>query len=141
MSLKISPVSKIIGLSGVLAVGFLMVVLAAAVWGNWMTLLAAFLFAIAHLPTLLFHGQYSYEESIDDIEGTQKNGADFAGFLESLLLTSAVVMPLSLYHCHEFTKPACILTTFGGALIYGTIVTFTTFFNGFSGDDDDPFNV
>ncbi|KAF6009887.1 hypothetical protein HII12_003433 [Brettanomyces bruxellensis] len=139
MAMKINPVSKIIGLSSVLAVGFLMVVLAAAVWGNWMPIVSALLFATAHLPILIINSHYVYDNSLDmDEEGETSGATDVGHFLESLLLTSAVALPLSLLHCHTMTKQASILTVLGGSLIYGTIVTFTTFFDGFK-EEDDPF--
>ncbi len=139
MALKINPVSKIIGLSSVLAVGFLMVVLAAAVWGNWMPIVSALFFSMAHLPTLIINSHYVYDNSLemDEDEGTS-SASEVGYFLESLLLTSAVALPLSLLHCHTLTKQASVLTVIGGALIYGTIVMFTTFFDGFK-EEDDPF--
>lgn len=36
---KINPLTKIIGLSAVLSAGFLMVVLAGAIYGNWFPIL------------------------------------------------------------------------------------------------------
>ncbi|VEU23329.1 DEKNAAC104610 [Brettanomyces naardenensis] len=144
MALRINPISKIIGLSSVLAVGFLLVVLAAAVWGNWMPILITLIFLVAHIPTLLIGFQYyGYDESLGDFEdgGGKTDAADVGHFLESFFLTSANALALVLYHGHILTKQACVLTIIGGFLIYGTVVTFTTFFDGFETDDDDPFGM
>lgn len=139
MAVKLNPVSKIIGLSSVLALGFLLVVLAAAIWSNWTPIFIAFIFAIAHLPTILTSSPYGYEDSLGGFDDSTRNEtADAGKFLEAFLLVSAFSLTFVLHHCHIFTEQATALTLIGGMLIYGTVVTFTSFFDGF-GDSDDPF--
>ncbi|GMG19674.1 unnamed protein product [Ambrosiozyma monospora] len=142
MALKINPLTKIIALSSVLATGFLLVVLAGAIYGNWFPVLIAFLYGIAHLPVLITtHYGYQYDDYLNDSGdgGSRSDIVDFGRFTSSFLLTTATLFPLILSHCHVLTHVASTLTIVGGFLIYGTVLTFTTFFDSF-GEDDDPFN-
>ena len=143
MSLKINPLSKIIGLSGMLAVGFLLVVLATALYSTWLPLLDALLFAIAHLPYLLSAGFSSDYETgfggFDDVVASSP-AADAGKWISSFVLTSAVALPWTLCRSDVIPTVAALLCVAGGAFIYATIVIFTTFFDGFSAADD-PFSM
>ncbi|GME79456.1 unnamed protein product [[Candida] boidinii] len=141
MQFKINPLTKIIGLSSVLAVGFLFIVLAGALYGNWLTILVGFIFGVAHVPMLITkYYNYQFEDYLDDTGSAPTDVIDFGKFLSSFLVTTGVAFPTILDHCHVFTHTATVLTIIGGLLIYGTVVTFTTFFDGTS-HEDDPFDI
>ncbi|KAG7807619.1 hypothetical protein KL921_004377 [Ogataea angusta] len=136
MPIKLNPLTKIIGLSSVLAVGFLLVVLAGALYGNWLPVLDAFVFAIAHIPILITRYYASeYDSYLDDAElGATGDVVDFGRFLSSFLLVTGIAFPVILYHCHILTHIATQFTIYGGLLIYGVVVTFTSYFDGVETD-------
>lgn len=141
MTFKVNPLSKIIGLSGMLALGFLLVVLATALYGSWFPILIGFIFGISHLPFLLTNNSsYDYEAGFGAMDDSlPSEAADVGKFISSLLLTSGVAFPIALCHGHVLTNQASFLSITGGFLIYSTVVIFTTFFDGFSSSPDDPF--
>ncbi|ODV86155.1 hypothetical protein CANARDRAFT_27419 [[Candida] arabinofermentans NRRL YB-2248] len=141
MALKINPLTKIIGLSSVLALGFLLIVLAGAIYGNWFPILIAFVAGFAHVP-ILITSYYSdgFDDYLNDSGSGSNDVADFGKFLSSFLLSTGIIFPIILSHCHVLTPVACGLTISGGMLIYATVVTFTTFFDGF-GNEDDSFDI
>lgn len=142
MALRINPLSKIIALSGLLALGFLLVVLALALYGTWLPLLDGFLFAIAHLPHLATSFSNSdYQTGFGDIDDmTTSSASDFGKWLSSFLVVSGILLPLSLCRSNILTSTGTFLTIVGGLCIYTTVVIFTTFFDGFSSNDD-PFSM
>ena len=50
--LQKNPLNKIIGLSVILSVGFLLVILA-GIYGNWFPIIIGIIFAVAHLPVAI----------------------------------------------------------------------------------------
>ncbi|TID14987.1 hypothetical protein CANINC_004658 [Pichia inconspicua] len=142
MPLTINPLSKIIGLSGMLALGFLLLVLSTALYGSWMPILDGFIFGIAHLPYLISNGvNTEYETGLADVSGaTYSAASDFGKWFSSFLLVSAVALPITLTRSHILTNVAASLSIAGGLCIYTTIVIFTSFFDGFK-DSSDPFSV
>jgi hypothetical protein len=59
---------------------------------------------------------------------------DFGHFLTALIVTSAFALPLILAHTELIAPAACWMSMTGGALVYGTILTFSGVFRG-DGDD------
>lgn len=142
MPVTINPLSKIIGLSGMLALGFLLLVLSTALYGSWMPILDGFIFGIAHLPYLITNGVHSeYETGFGDISETlSTNAGDFGKWFSSFLLMSGIALPITLARSHILTNVAALLSITGGLSIYTTIVIFTSFFDGFK-NSDDPFSM
>lgn len=146
MQVHVNPLSKIIALSGMLALGFLLIVLATALYGSWLPILDGFFFAIAHLPYLLTNNLYTsdYQAGLgfgDDLDGFQSNSvADSGKFISSFIFTSGLALPITLCRSNVLTSTASFLSIVGGLCIYSTIVLFTSFFDGI-GAQDDPFTI
>lgn len=146
MEVHINPLSRIIGLSGMLALGFLFVVLATALYGSWMPILDGFLFGFAHIPYLLTNASYNdYDAGMNfgssDLDGSNRNSiSDFGKFVSSFVLTSGFALPITLCRSNVLANTATVLSILGGSLIYSTIVLFTSFFDGI-GSSDDPFSM
>lgn len=141
MNFKVNPLSKIIGLSGLLAIGFLLIVLPTALYGNWMPIMDGLIFAIAHIPYLLTNSglESDYETGFGDIgDIPTNNAADFGKWLSSFMVFSGVALPVSLCRNNILSTFSSTLTIMGGLCIYSTIVIFTTFFDRVNAYDD-PF--
>ncbi|GMM28078.1 Vps55 protein [Martiniozyma asiatica (nom. inval.)] len=114
-----TPLARIITLSGSLAFGFLLVVLAAALYGNWLPLLVGLLFGVAHLPLLTSGASH---ELYDEPQWP------FGRFVSSFLLSSGILLPIILAHCHILAWTAALLSIVGGSFIWLTVVAFAAFF-------------
>ena len=134
---QINPLTKIISLSSILAVGFLFIVLAGAIFGNWLPLIIGILFAFAHIP-LVICKSLNKNGFIDDLSESSTYIIDFGRWLSSFLLISGFALPILLSHCHIIKFAAMVLTILGGVLIYGTVVYFTSFFDS---NDSDEFEI
>ncbi|KAI0462800.1 hypothetical protein LJB42_003601 [Komagataella kurtzmanii] len=134
--MKINPLTKIISLATVLAAGFLLIVLAGAIYGNWSPVAIALVFAFAHLPIAISN---QLNVNFDDfLNESTAYALDLGKFLSAFLFVSGVALPILLFHSHILQFPAMILTLSGGILIYGTVFTFTEFFDA---REDDVFDV
>lgn len=131
-SLKGNPLNKIIGLSIVLSMGFLLVVLA-GIYGNWFPIINGIIFAIAHLPaaiTKAVSSSLDYDFNFDPASSSQGDVIKEIGqFLLAFLLVSGFYLPILLHHSLILTKTAMVLTIIGGSLIYGTVYTFSLYFD------------
>ncbi|GAA5831392.1 hypothetical protein JCM11251_004009 [Rhodosporidiobolus azoricus] len=115
----------IIFLSFVLAVSFLLVILSCALWSNWLPLLTAVIFAFAPLPNALT----SRCAGADDFSADYSSGPlDFGHFMTSVFLVSGVAFPYVLAHAEVIAPTAAWMSAAGGAVGYGTIITFSRFF-------------
>lgn len=142
MGIQIKPLSKIIGLSTLLAVGFLFIALPTALYGNWMPVIDGFIFGIAYLPYLFTHtgADLDYQTGLDDIDDISTSSAsDFGKWITSFLVFSGIAFPIILSRNNLLPILACIFSILGGLFIYSTIVIFTTFFDKINSDDD-PFS-
>ncbi|CCF60052.1 hypothetical protein KAFR_0I02730 [Kazachstania africana CBS 2517] len=141
MKFKVSPLTKIISLSGFLALGFLLVILSCALFHNYYPLFDILLFLVAPLPNSLFgSGSTAYSTS-DFMTDSTHAGQDFAHFLTGTFVTSGITLPLILYHCQYITSVSCAMSILGGLIIYSSIVIFSWFFNSnWDGDEDALFN-
>lgn len=128
-----SPLSKLVSLSYILAVGFLLVVLAGAIYGLWLLIGSLFFFCTAHLPIALTNS-YSRDYLMDELVDLV---ADFGKFLLGALLVSGIACPLVLAHCNVIPHILALMTIVGGLLIYLSIVTFTVYFE----EDRDEFDI
>lgn len=131
-SFKGNPLNKIIGLSIVLSMGFLLVVLA-GIYGNWFPIINGIIFAIAHLPaaiTKAVSSSLDYDFNFDPASSSHGDVIKEIGqFLLAFLLVSGFYLPILLHHSLILTKTAMVLTIIGGSLIYGTVYTFSLYFD------------
>lgn len=127
---KSNPLNKIIGLSVILSMGFLLVILA-GISGNWFPIIIGIIFAVAHLPmaiTRAISQSSDYDFNFDSPTGA--NGLKEVGsFVSAFLLTTGIALPVILHHSLILTRTAMVLTIVGGGLIYGTIFAFSQFFD------------
>ncbi|KAF2146122.1 uncharacterized protein K452DRAFT_242693 [Aplosporella prunicola CBS 121167] len=115
----------IIALSFVLAIGFLLVILSCALWHVYYPLLVVATYVIAPLPNWICNRA----ANPDDFMESAGNGViDFGRFLTGFLVVMGIALPVLLAHCALISAPAMVMSIIGGLLIYGTIISFTMFF-------------
>ncbi|KAF1936784.1 vacuolar protein sorting 55 [Clathrospora elynae] len=118
-------IKTIISLSFVLAIGFLLVILSAALFNNYLTLLVVATYVIAPLPNWLC----GRAANRDDFMETAGNGViDFGRFLTGFFVVMGIALPTLLWHSAQIAGGAAAMSVFGGLLIYATIISFTLFF-------------
>ncbi|KAF2199980.1 vacuolar protein sorting 55 [Delitschia confertaspora ATCC 74209] len=115
----------IISLSFVLAIGFLLVILSAALFKNYLTLLVVATYVVAPLPNWIC-GRAANPD--DFMESSGSGVIDFGRFLTGFFVVMGIALPALLYHSGDITAAAMTMSVVGGLLIYGTIITFTLFF-------------
>ncbi|KAL6940019.1 hypothetical protein ACO0QE_003897 [Hanseniaspora vineae] len=150
MAITISPLTKIIFLSGLLALGFLLVILSCALYSNYYPLFDLLLFLLSSVPRAMFPagrggaGSAGYSSFLDDSQGAGGALKDTGTYFTSWFLTLAIGLPVVMEHSNVINKRAMILSITGGGIIYGTIVLFGWFFsNGGSWldeQDDDEYD-
>ncbi|KAK3115083.1 Vacuolar protein sorting-associated protein 55 [Teratosphaeriaceae sp. CCFEE 6253] len=115
----------IIVLSFILAIGFLLVILSAALYKNFLPLLVVATYVIAPIPNWLC-GKAS---SQDDFMDTGSSSiVELGRFMTGFLVVMGVALPVVLAHCDLIRVEAMVMSIVGGLLIYGTIISFTMFF-------------
>lgn len=126
-----NPLNKIIGLSIVLSMGFLLVVLA-GVSGNWFPIVDGIIFAVAYLPVIVTRAVFNlsdYDFNFDPQTSSQTLVIQEAGkFTTAALLVTGVYLPILLHHSLILTRAAVVLTLIGGSLIFSTIYLFSQAF-------------
>ncbi|KAG0663409.1 Vacuolar protein sorting-associated protein 55 [Maudiozyma exigua] len=127
MEFKVSPLTKIISLSGFLALGFLLVILSCALFHNYYPLYDILIFLLAPIPNSLF-SKSSYSSS-DFMSEASNNGSDLAHFLTGMLVTSGIALPVVFYHCDLIGSISCTMSMLGGLIIYSSVVIFSWFFH------------
>ncbi|KAI9822242.1 MAG: Vacuolar protein sorting-associated protein 55 [Thelocarpon impressellum] len=115
----------IIALSFVLAIGFLLVILSSALYHNYFPLLVVATYVLAPLPNWVC-GRCASPD--DFIENAGNAVIDFGRFCTGFLVVMGVALPALLFHSGIIVFPALVMSIIGGALIYGTIISFTMFF-------------
>lgn len=127
-----NPLNKIIGLSIVLSMGFLLVVLA-GIYGNWFPIVDGIIFAIAYLPIIVTRTAFDLSDYDFNFDPSTTSRTlvikEFGMFLSAALLVTGVYLPILLHHSLILTKTAVFLTLFGGFLIYSTVYTFSRAFD------------
>ncbi|KAI9864628.1 MAG: Vacuolar protein sorting-associated protein 55 [Trichoglossum hirsutum] len=116
----------IIALSFVLAIGFLLVILSSALWKNYLPLLVVATYIIAPIPNWAC-GHYANPDDFMDNAGSV-GLTDFGRFCTGFLVVMGIALPALLAHCGLIQFPAMIMSIVGGLLIYGTIISFSMFF-------------
>lgn len=131
LDFKKNPLNKIIGLSVVLSMGFLLVVLA-GIYGNWFPIVDGIIFAVAYLPIIVTRAAFNlsdYDFNFDPHTTSQTLVIKELGmFVSAALLVTGFYLPILLHHSHILTRTAVVLTLVGGMLIYGTVYTFSQVF-------------
>ncbi|KAI9681773.1 MAG: Vacuolar protein sorting-associated protein 55 [Trizodia sp. TS-e1964] len=115
----------IIALSFVLAIGFLLVILSSALWHNYLPLTVVATFLLAPLPNWICF-RCSNPDDFMDPSGSAV--VDFGRFCTGFLVVMGVALPTLMAHCGVIEYPAGVMAILGGLLIYGTIISFTMFF-------------
>ncbi|KAI4215184.1 MAG: hypothetical protein LQ351_002499 [Letrouitia transgressa] len=116
----------IIALSFVLAIGFLLVILSSALYQNYLPLLVVATYVIAPLPNWICARCSNPDDFMDS--GNSGAVADFGRFLTGFLVVMGIALPALLAHCDLIRTSAMAMSIVGGLLIYGTIISFTMFF-------------
>ena len=107
---KINPLNRIIGLSVILSVGFLLVILA-GIYGNWFPIVIGLIFSVAYLPVAITRRLNSF----DPFSAPSTNVlAELGQFLTAFLLVSGLYLPIVLHHSYILTTTAAALTIIGG---------------------------
>ncbi|KAK3945037.1 vacuolar protein sorting 55 [Diplogelasinospora grovesii] len=115
----------IIALSFVLAVGFLLVILSCALFHAYYPLLVVATYVIAPIPNWIC----SHCANPDDfVESSGAAVLDLGRFCTGFLVVMGIALPVILAHAQIIQVPAMIMSVVGGLLIYGTIISFTMFF-------------
>ncbi|KAF2397192.1 vacuolar protein sorting 55 superfamily [Trichodelitschia bisporula] len=114
----------IIALSFVLAIGFLLVILSSALWQNYLPLLVVATYVVAPIPNWLC----GRAATSDDFGAESHGVVDFGRWLTGFLVVMGMALPAMFAHCALISYPAMVMSITGGLLIYGTIITFTMFF-------------
>ncbi|CDO95101.1 unnamed protein product [Kluyveromyces dobzhanskii CBS 2104] len=140
MALQVSPLTKIICLSGVLALGFLLIILSCALFHNFYPLFDVLIFLLAPLPNALFGQSDGFSSQGEFLNESGRSGEDFGHFVTGLLVSSGILLPIVFYHSNLINYESALMTVSGGLIIYLCIVVFTWFFNGsWEADDDNLF--
>lgn len=137
MGLKVSPLTKIICLSGVLALGFLLIILSCALFHNYYPLFDVLVFLLAPLPNALLGRSDGFSSHGEFLNESGRNGEDFGHFMTGILVSSGVLLPVVFHHARLINYESAIMTLSGGLIIYLCIVVFTWFFNGSLESEDD----
>lgn len=129
---NVHPLNRIIGLSVILSVGFLLVILA-GILGSWYPIIIGVIFAVAHLPVVITRSisdSSDYDFNFDPSNSSNANLiVEFGQFTTAFLLVTGFYLPIVLHHSLILTKTAVVLTIAGGVLIYGTVYTFSHYFD------------
>lgn len=135
-----NPLDKIIGLSIVLSMGFLLVILA-GIYGNWFPIVDGIIFAVAYLPVVVTQSAFNLSDYDFNFDPSTTSRTlvikEFGMFVSAALFVTGVYLPILLHHSLILTRTAVILTLFGGFLIYGTVYTFSRAFDNPEGEADD----
>lgn len=115
----------IIGLSFILAIGFLLVILSSAIWHNFLPLTVVATYVVAPLPNWICARCVNPDDFIDN---SGNSVADFGRFLTGFLVLMGIALPAVLAHSGAIEIPAMVMSIIGGLLIYGTIISFSMFF-------------
>ncbi|KAF8453519.1 vacuolar protein sorting 55 superfamily [Terfezia claveryi] len=116
----------IIALSFVLAIGFLLVILSSALFKNYLPLLVVATYVVAPLPNAICGRCANTNDFTADSDGSAV--VDFGRWLTGFLVVMGMALPVMLFHCGVITMGAMIMSIAGGLLIYGTIISFSMFF-------------
>lgn len=135
MEFKVSPLTKIISLSGFLALGFLLVILSCALFHNYYPLYDILIFLLAPIPNSIF--SKSLYSTSDFMSESSNSGSDLGHFLTGMLVTSGISLPLVFCHCQLIGSVSCVMSMIGGLIIYSSVVIFSWFFHSSWDNEED----
>ncbi|KIW71569.1 hypothetical protein PV04_03716 [Phialophora macrospora] len=115
----------IIALSFILAIGFLLVILSAALFHNFLTLLVVATYVLAPVPNWIASRCANPDDFIESNSGAW---IDLGRFATGFLVLMGIALPVLLAHSALIQVPAMVMSIIGGLLIYGTIISFSQFF-------------
>jgi len=115
----------IISLSFILAIGFLLVILSCALFKQYLPLLVVATYVLAPLPNWIC-GRCANPD--DFVESSGNAVVDFGKFCTGFLVLMGIALPAVLAHSELIRISAMIMSIAGGLLIYGTIISFSMFF-------------
>ncbi|KAL0631108.1 Vacuolar protein sorting-associated protein 55 [Maublancomyces gigas] len=115
----------IIALSFVLAIGFLLVILSSALFGNYFPLFVVATYCLAPLPNAICSRCSSPDDFIDGAGNGTLSTSAMERVTDGIL---RIALPAVLAHSGIIQVPAMVMSVIGGLLIYGTIISFTMFF-------------
>ncbi|KAH8821417.1 vacuolar protein sorting 55 superfamily protein [Xylogone sp. PMI_703] len=115
----------IISLSFVLAIGFLLVILSCALFHQYLPLLVVATYVLAPVPNWIC-GRCANPD--DFVESAGSAVVDFGRFCTGFLVLMGIALPALLAHSNIIVFPAMVMSIIGGLLIYGTIISFSMFF-------------
>jgi len=115
----------IIALSFVLAVGFLLVILSCALWQDYYPLLVVATYVLAPVPNWICSRCANPD---DFVESSGAAILDLGRFFTGFLVVMGIALPIVLAHSDLIRVEAMVMSVVGGLLIYGTIVSFSMFF-------------
>ncbi|EON96663.1 putative vacuolar protein sorting 55 superfamily protein [Phaeoacremonium minimum UCRPA7] len=125
MTMPTAGLKTIIALSFVLAVGFLLVILSCALWKVYYPLLVVATYVLAPLPNWIC-GRCANPD--DFVESSGSAIVDFGRFCTGFLVVMGIALPVVLAHSNLIEIGAMVMSIAGGLLIYGTIISFSMFF-------------
>ncbi|WBW71217.1 vacuolar sorting protein Vps55 [Schizosaccharomyces osmophilus] len=120
-----SDLKKIIGLSSVLAIGFMLVILSGALYRNWYPLLIVIPFLLAPLPQLLTE---RYSSSHDFLQEEDRNLLDFGRFVFGATISTGFALPIVFVNVSLTNIPAAVMSCIGGFIIFLVITTYSQAF-------------
>ncbi|EPY53485.1 vacuolar sorting protein Vps55 [Schizosaccharomyces cryophilus OY26] len=120
-----SDLKKIIGLSSVLAIGFMLVILSGALYRNWYPLLIVIPFLLAPLPQFLTE---RYSSSHDFLQEEDRNLLDFGRFVFGATISTGFALPIVFVNVSLTNTPAAIMSCVGGFIIFMVITIYSQAF-------------
>ncbi|CAK3975446.1 vacuolar sorting 55 superfamily [Lecanosticta acicola] len=115
----------IIVLSFILAIGFLLVILSSAIYKKHLTLLVVATYVLAPVPNWICAKAQSRDDFMDN---GSSSIVELGRLITGFLVVMGIALPVVLAHCDKIPIPAMAMSIVGGLLIYGTIISFTMFF-------------
>ncbi|RKF64762.1 Vacuolar protein sorting-associated protein 55 [Erysiphe neolycopersici] len=116
----------IILLSFVLAIGFLLVILSCALFHQYLPFLVVVTYVLAPLPIWVCGRMTSPDDFSSEDSGNWI--LDVGRFCSGFMVLMGIALPIVLAHSDIIRWSAAVMSILGGALIYGTIITFGMFF-------------
>ncbi|KAI8992134.1 vacuolar protein sorting 55 [Mycotypha africana] len=124
---------RIIALSFVLAIGFLLVILSCALYENWWPLFVVATYILAPLPNAIC-SRFDHTYDVLSMGNDNQGIVDAGQFITGIFIVTGFCLPSVLAHNEIITYPAMGMSIAGGLLVYGTIIAYTHFFSQQSED-------
>lgn len=124
----VGPLSKIIALSCVLALGFILIILSCALFDNWLPLTVVVMFVLAPAPDAICSRCAPSDDFMSE-STAQSTIVDFGRFFTGFLFFSGLALPAVFAHNDMIGMPAMLLSLSGGLIVYITMMTFSSFFH------------